>query len=278
MKKPQPIDLVSMMPRIDELLISLLEGLSIIDWEKETIVPGWRIKDIAAHLLDGNLRTLSMLRDEYYGEKAENLDSYEAVVAYLNDLNADWVRATKRLSPKVIIDLLQSTGKEYCDYLKTLGLENKAGFSVGWAGEMKSKNWFHIAREYTEKWHHQQQIRLALGLDNELLKEEWYYPYLDTSVRGLPHHYRDVVGQKGDLIKITFRGKMSKHWFLRYTDKWELYTSIDELPNCEVIINDEIAWRIFTKGIVKEAAIQKSEIHGKQELGIKIFDMLAVMA
>ncbi|MEJ7682555.1 MAG: hypothetical protein WKG06_32810 [Segetibacter sp.] len=28
-----------------------------------------------------------------------------------------------------------------------------------WAGEKKSKNWFHIAREYTEKWHHQMSSR-----------------------------------------------------------------------------------------------------------------------
>ena len=278
MTQPQPIYIVDLIPKIDELLIRLLEGLSSKDWEKQTIAPRWKIKDVAVHLLDGNLRTLSMLRDKYYGEKAENINSYEDLVGYLNQLNADWVKAAKRLSPEVIIELLKISGKEYCDYLKTLKPEDKAEFSVAWAGENESKNWFHIAREYTEKWHHQQQIRLAAGQDKKLLKEEWYYPYLDTSVRGLPYHYRNTIGEKGDLIKFIFRGNTPKSWFLKYSDKWELYTSIDETPNCEVIIYDEFAWRIFTKGMQKEDAIQKSKINGKREIGLKIFDMIAVMA
>ena len=31
------------------------------------------------------------------------------------------------------------------------------------AGEAVSANWFDVAREFTERWHHQQQIRLAIG-------------------------------------------------------------------------------------------------------------------
>ena len=101
-------------------------------------------------------------------------------------MNADWVKASKRLSPKVLIELLRSSGLEYAAYLTTLDPEDQAVYSVAWAGEHKSKNWFHIAREYTEKWHHQQQIRLAVEKNEALLNEELYYPYLDTSIRGLP--------------------------------------------------------------------------------------------
>jgi hypothetical protein len=36
-----------------------------------------------------------------------------------------------------------------------------AAFAVSWAGEETSSNWFDTARELTERWHHQQQIRLA---------------------------------------------------------------------------------------------------------------------
>ena len=192
MKKTEQIDVVALIPELDKLLVKLLEGLSAEDWDKQTIAPKWKVKDVAVHLFDGNLRALSMLRDKYYGEKPENINSYEDLVDFLNRLNADWVKATKRLSPQVIIDLLKSSGQEYCDFLETLDLNDKAEFSVAWAGENESKNWFHIAREYTEKWHHQQQIRLAVGDEQTLLEEKWYLPYLDTSVRALPYHYRDT--------------------------------------------------------------------------------------
>jgi len=219
-----------------------------------------------------------MLRDGYYGEKPENINSYQNLLDFLNGLNEDWVKATKRLSPKVIIDLLKTSGKEYCDYLATLNPDDKSEFSVAWAGENESKNWFHIAREYTEKWHHQQQIRLAIGSEQELLKEKWYFPYLDTSVRALPHNYRNVEGKDKDLVKFTFLGEATKSWFLYYDSGWELLANTNQEPVSEVKIRDDYAWRIFTKGISKQEAIANSEIIGKQELGLKIFDMIAVMA
>ncbi|MEL7119988.1 MAG: maleylpyruvate isomerase N-terminal domain-containing protein [Bacteroidota bacterium] len=277
MEKPQPIYLVDLLPQLDDLLIHFLEDLSIKEWELQTIAPKWKVKDVAVHLLDGNLRTLSMLRDNYYGEKAE-VNSYSELVEFLNQLNADWVQATRRLSPKVIIDLLKASGKEYCDYLKSIDPHDKAVFSVAWAGENESQNWFHIAREYTEKWHHQQQIRLAAGKTELLLEDEWSFPYLDTSVRALPHHYRSLEGEQGDVIKFVFRGKTDKVWFLKYHKGWELYTHLEAQPRAEVIIKDEIAWRIFTKGIKKEDALDQSKVIGKKVLGLKVFDMLAVMA
>lgn len=276
--KPEKIDVITLLPAIDKLLIKLLQGLSADDWDKQTISPKWKVKDIAAHLLDGNLRTLSMLRDHYYGEKPEVTNSYADVLDFLNKLNADWVKANQRLSPKVIIDLLKSSGKEYCDFLATLNPGDKAEFSVAWAGENESMNWFHIAREYTEKWHHQQQIRLAIGDDKILLQEKWYLPYLDTSVRALPHHYRNVEGKAHDLIKFTFVGKSEKSWFLHFKNGWELFTFVSGEPQCEVRITDENAWKIFTKGMAKKEAMESSEIIGNQRLGEKIFDMIAVMA
>lgn len=278
MNKSDKIDTVYLLPELDEMLIKLLEGFSAEDWEKQTLAPEWKVKDVAVHLLDGNLRTLSMLRDGYYGDKPEKIHSYEDLIAFLNRLNADWVLATKRLSPKVIIDLLKVSGKEYCEFLTTLNPDANAEFSVAWAGENTSKNWFHVAREYTEKWHHQQQIRLAVGAGQELLKEKWYFPYLDTSVRALPYHYRDVKGEYGDLIKFTFVGETAKSWFLHYDNGWELLKFINQEPNCIVKIKDDFAWKIFTKGIKRDQAIANAEIIGDKKLGEKIFDMIAVMA
>jgi len=40
--------------------------------------------------------------------------------------------------------------------------KNNFSLAVDWAEEMESKNWMAIAREYTEKWLHQQQIRDAI--------------------------------------------------------------------------------------------------------------------
>lgn len=279
MKKPEPIFLVPLLSKIDKKLIQVLKSLSIEDWALQSIAPQWTVKDIAVHLLDGNLRTLSMLRDNYAGDPPGDIQSHQDLLDYLNRLNADWVQAMKRLSPKVLIDLLERSGQEYCEYLASLDPFDKATFSVGWAGEAASKNWFHIAREYTEKYHHQQQIRLAVGAEAELLTEEWILPYLETSVRALPYHYRSIQGAEGDLIEFTFSGERDKSWFLKWEEQaWKLGIEAEEQATSQVRIKDAISWRLFTKGIDRQKARELSENNGDHRLGDRIFELTAVMA
>lgn len=260
-------------------MLEVLRSLSPEDWEKPTVSPLWTVKDIATHLLDGNLRTLSMLRDGYFGESPGEINGYEGLVKYLNRLNSDWVKGMKRLSPKVLIQLLESSGKEYCEFLNSLDPFEKATFSVAWAGETESQNWFHIAREYTEKWHHQQQIRLALGKEKILLAKEFYDPFLQTSLRALPFHYRNFGVIEGEIIKVTVGTETDWNWWIFYSsNSWKLIPSLEIHPVCEIYIPKEIAWRIFTKGISKVEAKSRISISGKQEYGEKILDMLTVMA
>ncbi|MCB9081001.1 MAG: maleylpyruvate isomerase N-terminal domain-containing protein [Lewinellaceae bacterium] len=279
MQASNPIFTIDLFPLLDQKLITLLHSLSAADWEKPTIASRWCVKDIAAHLLDGNLRTLSMLRDGYWGESGGNLTSYSALVEFLNGLNADWVRAMRRVSPVVLIALLENSGQEYYQYLASLDPFAPATFSVAWAGEETSANWFHIAREYTEKWHHQQQIRLAVGQEAELYQQELYFPYLDTSLRALPFHYRGVEAPHDTIIQVHVTGEGGGDWFLhRTSNEWQLIMKPDKFPACVVSIPGEIAWRIFTKGISRQEANSLVQISGDPALGLPIFDLLAVMA
>jgi hypothetical protein len=275
----EPIFITDLFYQLDEKLIEFLSDLSDEDWNRQTIAPLWTVKDIAVHLLDGNIRALSMGRDGYFGVQPDSINSYQDLLNYLNKLNADWVHALKRMSPRVLVELLTITGKEYCDYITQLEPFSKAIFSVGWAGEEESKTWFHVAREYTEKWHHQQQIRLAVGKETELYTKEFYWPHLETSMRALPHHYRNVVTDDGETIEFNITGEGGGTWNLyRDSSQWLLVKESSAQPLSKVTIDGTIAWRLFTKGISKQDARNYVQIAGNQETGEKIFDMLAVMA
>ena len=271
-----PVDLLR---RLDGELLTLLRSLSAPDWNAPTLAGAWTVKDVAAHLLDGNLRTLSVLRDGYFGEAGPVGTRYAELVDYLNRLNRDWITATRRLSPPVLIDWLDRSGAEYCDYLSGLDPATPAAFAVAWAGEAESTNAFHIAREYTEKWHHQMQIRRAVGREALLLAAAYYRPYLETSLRGLPHHYRNVAATPGEAVQIAIEGGVEESWFLlRDTQHWTLRKQIDNDPVAVVTIPDSIAWHIFTKGIDRSGALAASRIAGKRELALPVFDLVAVMA
>lgn len=270
---------VDLFPQLDTKLIELWRTLTPDDWKKPTLAPAWCVKDVAVHLLDGNLRTLSMLRDGYFGSPAPEVNSYRELVEYLNRLNAEWVLATKRLSPTIIIEWLEQTGKQYSAYLRTLDPQAKAAFSVAWAGEQESRNWFHIAREYTEKWHHQQQIRAAVGQEQALYVGELFQPYLETSLRALPYHYRDVQAPPGTIIRFVVRAETDYVWFLhRSGDTWELQYTTDLVPVSEISMSKEISWRIFTKAITPKEARKQIMSKGNKPLAEKIVNMVAVMA
>jgi len=59
MDRSIPIPTLHLFPVLDELLIGLLSSLSPEDWNKPTLARSWSVKDIAAHLLDTNMRTIS---------------------------------------------------------------------------------------------------------------------------------------------------------------------------------------------------------------------------
>ncbi len=273
-----PIHIAHLLPVLDQHLIRLLRSLTDDDWRRNTLAPQWTVKDIAAHLLDGNLRALSMLRDGYYGETAGNIASYRDLVDFLNRLNADWVQAMRRVSPFLLIDLLERTGAPYCNYLQSLDPFAPASFSVAWAGEEQSPNWFHTAREYTEKWHHQQQIRRAVGQERPLYSRDLYHPYLDTSMRALPHHYRHVAGMAGECIRIHVASIGGGDWYLMHDGiSWQLTADVAQEPDCAVLFPEDVAWRMFTKGISKTEAENQTPVQGKEALGKQVFGMLAVM-
>jgi hypothetical protein len=81
-----------------------------------------------------------MLRDGYKGDPPANINTYHDLVSYLNRLNADWVKAMRRLSPVLLIDWLEKSGSEYTAFLQTLDPFEQSAFSVAWAGEEASLN------------------------------------------------------------------------------------------------------------------------------------------
>jgi len=272
------IPTIHLFPVLDWELIALLKSLSREEWEAPTIARLWNVKDIAAHLLDGNLRTLSLLRDGYAGDPPGDIRSYADLVAYLNGLNASWVAAAKRLSPQVLIELLELTGSQYTEYLSTLDPFAKAAFSVAWAGESESLNWFHIAREYTEKWHHQQQIREATGRPG-LLSQELFHPFIATCMRGLPHAYRNIAAENGACVKITVTTAAGGDWYLlRREGRWELVETFSEKPAASLFLAPDTAWKLFTKGMTPEIARERVAISGDAKLAGAALGMIAVMA
>ena len=273
-----PVDVVDLLPVLDRKLIELLKSLTPEEWEKQTIAKLWKVRDVVAHLLDGNIRVLSMLRDNYKGEQIKEIHSHQELLDYLNQLNADWIEAMKRVSPGMLTLLHEATGPQYCSYYKSLHPLEKSGFSVDWVGERESSNWMHIAREYTEKFLHQQQIREAVNKPG-LMVPAFFYPFIDIFALALPHTYRNVYAEEGTIVRLTVTSNIGGSWCLiRINDKWQLNKRMVAAPTAELIIDPDTAWKLFSKGLNPDQVKDKVTIVGDAALAEVALTMVSVMA
>jgi uncharacterized protein (TIGR03083 family) len=278
MQQPVPIPTLHLLPALDQHLITLLESLRPEDWAAQTLAPAWTVKDVAAHLLDGNIRSLSSSRDNFSEEPTTDVADFTQLVGYLNALNSDWVKAMKRVSPAILIALLKGTNKMYLEHLEALAPFDKAIFPVAWAGESESENWFHIAREYTEKWHHQQQIRHAIGGVSPLFETTFFKPYLDTSFMAIPWRLRHIRAETGDTFSIIISGQGGGEWHLEYVDnEWRFCAASPSYAVTRVYIDDQVIWRMLSKEITTEELMNRVTINGRKEVAEAFLGMTAVM-
>jgi len=279
MERSVPIPTLHLYPVLDELLIRLLKSLSPEDWNRPTLAKQWSVKDITAHLLDTSMRFVSLAHG-FEKEPDKEIKNYSDLITYLNELNNTWVNAMKRVSPAQLIELLEISNPKYFNYYASLDPFAPARYSVAWAGEEVSLNWFHIARDYTEKWHHQQQIRDAVGKIEPLMTSELFYPCIDTFMQALPYNYKNVNAPTGAIVHVAVTGESGGDWFLiKEPEKWMLNKSvITSGYDVSVSLNPGTAWKLFTKGITPDTALMDSEVKGNAALAHGIFQMISVMA
>lgn len=269
-----PILCAHLLRRVDEKLIELLVSLTTSEWDAQTVAPRWKVRDVAAHLLDTALRKLSLVRDSW---DVETIESPQDLVTFVNRLNEEGVKVYRRLSPSVLIDMLKLACEQSAGFHESLDPFAPAAFGVSWAGEALSLNWFDTARELTERWHHQQQIRLATHRPG-IMTPELYHPVLDCFLRGLPHLYRNTEAPSGTVLLVEIAGECGGRWFLsKGSGGWELVKELTAEPAARVTIPQEIAWRIFTKGIDRDSASAQIEVQGDPRLGNLVLELTAIV-
>jgi uncharacterized protein (TIGR03083 family) len=276
LQKPTPIMVVDRFPALLDALLDLLAGLEDRDWRRPVHAGGWTVKDLSQHLLGDEINILSGKRDRFT-EEISPPGSWEELVAMINHRNAVWVEATRRMSPRVICDLLRSTGEQVNTYFRQVDLY-ATGRPVSWAGPEPAPVWLDVAREYTERWHHQQHIRAAVEKPG---RAEAYFltPVLETFAFALPQTFRAVDAPEGTTITLAVSGEAGGAWsVVREQGSWQLYRGKSEGAQAEVELPADIAWQLFTKGLTKEAARRQAKLSGDLHLGEKMLETVAIIA
>jgi uncharacterized protein (TIGR03083 family) len=272
-----PFDTGPLFSPLHDALLDLLRGLQPGEWDLPTIAPGWQVRDVVAHLLDGDLRKLSVYRDGYMPPPPYAISSFAELTSFLNERNATWNLAASRLSPRVLIDLLEVSGPAVSELLRNLPPHERSIFPVSWAGETESENWLDVAREYTERWHHQMQIRLAVGADL-LMDRRWLYPLLDVSMLALRRAYADIRATPGTAVTVEITGDGGGSWTIVAGDRgWRLFRGAPAGPAASIQLGGDAGWRLLFNALTEQEARSRAAVRGDEELAAPFFRTRAVM-
>ena len=265
---PVPIDTRALFRPVSSSLVTLLRGLPHDRWDCPTVAGSWAVRDVVAHLLDSTLRRLSFHRDGMKPPPPPRaIASERDFVDFINELNASWVTAAKRLSPPVLTDLYDHARREAADWFESLPLDAPALFPVSWAGEHASAGWFDIGREFTELWHHQQQIRMAVGAP-ALADPRYLGAVIDVAVRGLPHAFRNVPAEPGHTVVIDISGQSGGQWTLSCEgQRWTLFRGEPASTTARIRLADETAWQLLFNALSETDAARAIRMEGQPDLG-----------
>lgn len=278
MRAPAAFDVRPRFTALHTELVTLLESLDAGDWQRQ-VSEQWRVADVAAHLLDTDLRRLSIHRDDHWPPPpATPIATSTDLVAFLDRLNAEWVTAARRLSPQVLIAAIETFGRQLCAFFDRLGLDDRAPFPVAWAGQDESPNWFDIAREYTEKWLHQQQIREAAGRPL-LAAPEWLGPVLATFVYALPPALQAIGAAESTAVTVVIDGPAGLDVsVVRTGGQWRLLLGAAAAAAATVRMPEDVAWRLLGSRRRPPALVAQVVIEGDDRLAAAALGAVAVMA
>ncbi len=115
-------------------IIRLLRTLTPEDWQRPTLAGTWRVRDVVAHLIDTALRRLSAGRDGVVLSTPDRpITNERELTAFINELNASWVRATRSLSTRVLVDLYAHVASDLSGLLRAR-VAGRAGAIPGLVG------------------------------------------------------------------------------------------------------------------------------------------------
>jgi uncharacterized protein (TIGR03083 family) len=210
---PSP-DVRPLFPRERAELLALLPELGASDWQRPTVCPGWSVHDVVAHVVHDYIRKLSGKRDRF---PAPGPVAGETLPAFLDRVNQEFVDVAARWSPRVLIDLLAHLGPELEQLWASLDLD-RLGEAVSWAApDVPAPVWLDVAREYTEYWVHQQQVRDAVGRPGAN-DDQLTYAVMDTFLRAVPYALRLVPARPGASVQIQVTGTGGGTWTVRRRD------------------------------------------------------------
>ena len=246
--EPPPYEIAPLFLTERGRLIELLTGLDPADWQRPSPCPGWTVLGLCAHLAGDDLGFLARHRDGFHGTPGPEHASEDEFVAWLDALQDEWVTAARRMSPRIVTDLLTWSGPQVAETMRAQDPSARTA-SVSWAGTGPVPVWLDQVRELSEYWIHRQQLLHAVDCPSDL-RADLAGPVLDGLRFAFPFRLGQVSGEPGDTVTLSVSGPVARAWFLvAGPDGWEFRDQPGTRGVAAMSMSTEQAWRLLTNNL-----------------------------
>jgi hypothetical protein len=149
---------------------------------------------------------------------------------------------------------------------------------VSWAGPDPAPVWLDVARELTERWHHGEQIRDAVGAapaDDPALMG----PVLATFAFSLPVAFQGTAAPDGTAVVLVVEGPAGGAWTVRREGAtWRLYSGRPDHPAATVTLAQGDAWQMYTRVQRPDTVERRARITGDRRLARRMLSSVAIIA
>ncbi len=258
-------------------MLQLLSGFDDAEWHAATECPAWDVAGIALHVLGDDLSLLARQRDDavqglvLYGASHSGL-SFRAL---LDGFNEQWVTAATFLSPKLILDLLDLTGRWTAEFYREVD-PDAPGEPVGlFAAKDASPYWQIAAREYLERWIHQHQIRRATNRPN--LGHTLLTPAAEVVAHMIAAHGRPL--ELPDDATVVFDIGGVGAWTIRIrAGASEVFRGAAASPLVTLVADDDLATRMLSRALTVSEVASALRATGSDDASHKLVTGFSLLA
>lgn len=243
-----PADVAALFATERERLLDLLATVTDDEWRQPTPCPEWTVLGLCCHLVGDDFSLVSWHRDRHRGTPAPEGLAESQFIDWLDDLQIEWVRAARRLSPRLVVELLGWTGPQVVEVFEHQDPDARSAH-VSWAGLEPVPVWLDQVRELSEQWIHRQQLLEALGHPGDL-RPDLLGPILDGLRWAYPYRLASVPARAGDGVEIEITGPVSASWRLVATGStWAFRPEPGSRRRASLSMTTDQAWRLLTNNL-----------------------------
>jgi uncharacterized protein (TIGR03083 family) len=257
-------------------LLELLGTVADDEWDAPTPCPEWTVLGLCCHLVGDDFAALSWHRDRYLGTPAPDGATEAGFIAWLDDLQVEWVRAARRISPRLAVDLLAWTGPQVADAFRREDPRSRTA-QVSWASPDPVPVWLDQVREVSEHWIHRQQLLQALGRPSDL-RPDVLGPVLDGLRWAYPYRLAAASApEPGDTVTIGIEGPVEATWHLVADGPtWAFRAEPGRRRVVSLSMTTDQAWRVLSNNL--PAADQRGlDVAGEEDVAAIVLRTRAII-